>query len=79
VPIGNTLIKGLEENFTIANMTSGLHTLTVYANDTFGNIGVSENATFTVDLPASSTSFSIPIFATVSGAVVFVALGLYIY
>jgi hypothetical protein len=27
-------------NFTIANMTNGMHSIAIYANDTFGNMGV---------------------------------------
>ncbi len=39
---GNTTLKGL---------TNGLHNLTVYANDTFGNMGASETISFTVAVP----------------------------
>jgi N-acetylneuraminic acid mutarotase len=35
-------------NATIAGLSSGLHSVTVYANDTFGNAGASETLTFTV-------------------------------
>jgi N-acetylneuraminic acid mutarotase len=48
----NVTITG---NETIANVTDGLHSITVYANDTFGNMGVYENATFTVALPESDS------------------------
>src|SRR5208283_1604150 len=37
-------------NTTIVNMTNGLHNVTVYANDTYGNIGAS-TISFTVAKP----------------------------
>ena len=44
----NVTIAG---NTTIAGLSNGLHTLTVYANDTAGNVGASETMLFTVDVP----------------------------
>ena len=38
-------------NSTITELTNGLHNITVYAEDTFGNIGASETITFNVDVP----------------------------
>jgi parallel beta-helix repeat protein len=38
-------------NCTIANVTNGVHSITVYANDTYGNMGASEIVTFTVAKP----------------------------
>ena len=35
-------------NFTIANMTNGMHNIAIYANDTFGNMGV-QISNFTVN------------------------------
>jgi parallel beta-helix repeat protein len=35
----------------IANVTKGVHKVTVYANDTYGNMGASETVTFTVAKP----------------------------
>lgn len=40
-------------NTTIANVTSGSHTLIVYANDTFGDMGASQPITFTIPSPQS--------------------------
>jgi parallel beta-helix repeat protein len=37
-------------NVTLANLTSGLHNVTVYAEDTFGNEGASETIAFSVAL-----------------------------
>jgi hypothetical protein len=35
-------------NITLVNLPNGLHNITVYAEDTFGNIGSSETTSFTV-------------------------------
>ncbi len=40
-------------NGTIINLTNGSHRVTVYANDTAGNMGASQRINFTVDVPAS--------------------------
>jgi hypothetical protein len=68
-------------NSTVVNMTNGLHNITVYANDTFGNIGASENITFQVELPEPSKPFPTALVAAVSGAsaVVVVVAGLLVY
>ena len=44
----------LTGNSTIAEMANGLHSVTVYANDTYGNIGASETTSFTVAKPEPS-------------------------
>jgi hypothetical protein len=38
----------ITENFTLTALSSGSHTLTIYANDTVGNMGASETILFTV-------------------------------
>jgi len=38
-------------NFTLTNLLNGLHNITVYSNDTYGNMGASETVSFTVDVP----------------------------
>jgi parallel beta-helix repeat protein len=43
--------SSLLTNVTIANVTNGVHNVTVYANDTYGNMGASETVTFTVAVP----------------------------
>ena len=69
VPItGNSTLTGLE---------AGLHNITIYAQDTFGNIGASETITFKIPEP-----FPILIVAAVSTviiAVIVVAAGLLVY
>lgn len=46
-------------NFTIANMTNGMHSIAIYANDTFGNMGV-QTSNFNVNL-INSTAKTFPI------------------
>lgn len=46
----NVTITG---NTTLSGVTSGLHNVTVYAKDKFGNIGASETVTFNVAKPES--------------------------
>ena len=65
----NVTITG---NTTLTNMTNGLHTLTVYANNTFGIIGASQTISFTVAKPQP---FPTEIVAAVSGAVVVIVIG----
>ena len=35
-------------NFTVANVTNGMHSIAIYANDSFGNMGV-QTSNFTVN------------------------------
>jgi len=59
---------------TLTGLTSGLHNLTIYANDTFGNMGAS-NINFTIAKP-----FPTAIVADVSGAIAVVTIaGLLVY
>jgi hypothetical protein len=69
----NVSING---NSTIDNMTSGFHKITIYANDSFGNMGASETIIFTVEVPFPT----IPV-AAASGvtAAVVIAGGLVLY
>src|SRR3972149_3438255 len=48
---GNTILTGLSD---------GMHSLTVYANDSFGNTGVSEVVPFAIDTSAPSVSIMSP-------------------
>jgi parallel beta-helix repeat protein len=67
----------ITSNTTITNMTNGLHTLTVYANDTYGNRGASQTVVFTITKPEP---FPIATVALVSGiAAVVVVVGLLVY
>jgi N-acetylneuraminic acid mutarotase len=38
-------------NATITGLSGGVHSVTVYANDTYGNMGASETVAFTISLP----------------------------
>jgi N-acetylneuraminic acid mutarotase len=65
-------------NATLANLHSGQHNVTVYANDTYGNTAASETTIFTVDEPASFPTTEAA--AAVSGASVAVAcIGVLLY
>jgi parallel beta-helix repeat protein len=57
-------------NVSLSELSNGLHNVTVYATDTFGNMGASETVSFTVDAP---DSFPVVPIAAVSAVVVGVA------
>src|SRR5208283_178224 len=65
---GNTtLTNSMVTNVTIANMTNGLHNITAYAEDTFGNIGASQTINFTIAVH-DAEFFPTATVAAVSGA-----------
>ncbi len=45
-------------NTTLTALTNGSHSLVIYANDTFGNMGKSEMVNFTISLPTPSPHIS---------------------
>jgi roadblock/LC7 domain-containing protein len=51
-------------------LSNGLHSVTVYANDTCGNMGASETVAFTVSEP-----FPVAAVAVVSGALIAMIAG----
>jgi YVTN family beta-propeller protein/parallel beta-helix repeat protein len=65
-------------NITLTELSSGLHRITVYANDTFGNMGASQTVNFTVVLPQPFPTATV---AAASGgsALVVVVAGLLVY
>jgi hypothetical protein len=65
-------------NTTLTGLSSGLHSITVYANDTFGNMGASETVNFTVAIPQP---FPIATISAASGgtALAVVVAGLLVY
>ena len=63
----NMTISG---NLTLIGLPNGLHTLTLYANDTYGNMGVSEMVTFTVEVPEA-----FPVLPVTVAAVIAVSAG----
>ena len=54
--LDNQLNETISGNVTLTDLTEGNHSLVVYANDTYGNIGKSDTAYFTVTLPAPTPS-----------------------
>jgi N-acetylneuraminic acid mutarotase len=65
-------------NTTLSGLSSGLHNITVYANDTFGNAGASEAITFTVATEPKPSQATL--IAAASGAsVAVVGIGLFLY
>jgi hypothetical protein len=73
----NVTITG---NTTIASIPNGLHSITIYANDTYGNIGASQTIYFNIAKPETAT-FPTATVAAVSGAAVAVVVvaGLLVY
>jgi N-acetylneuraminic acid mutarotase len=70
----------LTGNSTLTNLTSGVHNITVYANDTNGNVGTSQLVSFTVEKPAVEiTTTTLLSIIAVSIAVICVAAGLLVY
>jgi N-acetylneuraminic acid mutarotase len=64
-------------NFTLTGLSNGLHNVTVYAKDTFENVGASATVTFTVAKPEP---FPATLVVTASGvAVAVVGAGLLVY
>jgi len=61
-------------NTTISGLTNGVHNVTVYARDEFGNTGVSETVSFSVAEPFPTTLVIAPI-----ASVVVVGVGLLVY
>jgi len=46
-----TNVKLNKDCENITGLSNGLHSIAVYANDSFGNMGVSETVTFKIALP----------------------------
>jgi hypothetical protein len=68
-------------NATLNNLSNGLHSVTIYANDTSGNMGVSETCSFVVAVPEIATEpFPVMTVAAASVTVAIVACaGLLVY
>ena len=61
-------------NVTLTDLSNGLHNVAVYANDTLGNMGVSEIINFTVAVPEQEPeSFPVVPVAVASAVVAFAA------
>ena len=66
----------MTENFTFTQLSCCSHTLTVYANDTVGNMGSSPTITFTIAEPFST---SLVMVSSVTVVAVLIVLGLLVY
>jgi hypothetical protein len=69
---------GAITNLTIANLTSGFHSLTVYANDTMGDMSASQPINFNIASSAVTKQILLPtgfIIALVSTIIVIVCIG----
>jgi N-acetylneuraminic acid mutarotase len=67
----------IDGNTTIAELSNGLHNITVYAKDSFENTGASEAISFSVDVPESFPTLVVTAVAVASLAVV--GIGLLVY
>jgi N-acetylneuraminic acid mutarotase len=68
----NVTVNG---NATIAGLPNGLHSVTVYAKDSFENTGASETISFSVEVPFPV----VPVAAASVAAIVAVGMGLLVY
>jgi hypothetical protein len=62
------------ENFAITELSSGSHRLTIYANDTAGNMGASETINFSIatPLPTALVATALIVSVAIGGSVMFV-------
>ena len=60
-------------NSTLTGLTYGLHTLAIYANDTYGNLGASQIIAFTIAKPEPSPVMPVAAVSVAVAAVVVVA------
>ncbi len=80
--IDNGVNVTIDGNTTLTGLAEGLHNIVIYANDTAGNMGASENITFTLSEPEQPEPEPFPteLTITASGAsVAVVGIGLLIY
>jgi hypothetical protein len=68
----NVTVSG---NTTLSGLAVGSHSLTVYANDTFGNTGASETVTFNVASPFPT----VPVAVASGASITAIAIGLVVY
>jgi hypothetical protein len=69
----NVTITG---NTTLTELSAGLHNVTIYAKDSFGNTGTSETVTFSVEVPEP---FPTKLVAVILVSVAIVGAGLLVY
>jgi len=66
-------------NTNLTDISNGLHNITVYAQDTFGNIGSSNTISFTIAKPEPKSFPVVPVAAVAVAIAVVVAAGLLVY
>ncbi len=71
----------IDGNTTLTGLAEGSHSLAVYFNDTFGNMGQSETIYFTIARESNRQTESLPVLAAVVSvaAVAIVSAGLLVY
>ena len=69
---GNVTISG---NTTLSDLAVGSHSITLYANDSFGNTGASETVTFNVASPFPT----VPVAVASGASITAIAIGLVVY
>jgi hypothetical protein len=74
--LSNTTITG---NITLTNLPTGMHNITVYTQDTFGNIGSSQTTSFTVAKSEPESFPTVPVTAVSTVAVALAIAGLLVY
>ncbi len=62
-------------NTTLTGLSSGLHKITVYANDTYGNTGVSQTVSFTIAKPFPTATVAV----VLAAVIVVVGISLWVY
>jgi hypothetical protein len=67
----------VSNNMTLTGLFNGAHCLTIYANDTFGNMGVSETINFTIAVPEPFPA--VPVAAASVASLAVVGVGLLVY
>ena len=88
--LDNQSNETIDANTTLIGLINGLHSLVMYANDTFGNIGASKTIHFTITVPSpeeTSTPYNEPqsteqeaiIGVAITITVVCIGLGLLLY
>ena len=71
----------IDGNTTLPQLTAGLHNITIYANDTYGNTGTSKTVSFTIDeYPiVNSLELSLPLVAASVIVIVMAGAGWLVY
>jgi N-acetylneuraminic acid mutarotase len=70
----NVTITG---NTTLTDLSNGIHTVTVYVNDTFGNMGNSETVSFNVAAPEAFPT--VPVAVASGASAIAITAGLLVY